>query len=114
MARRSKLKLPPVDSRAEPLSQRIARLRKERGYTETELAERIGIIRPWSPATSAASSGSPLREMAIRFATALELTADELLRSNGSKPSLRKPSRGMERIQELPPRNPYSPGTRLT
>jgi hypothetical protein len=50
-------------------------------------------------------------EMAIRFAMALEVTTDELLRPNGSKPLRRKPSRRvlrrMERIQDLPPRRQY-------
>jgi hypothetical protein len=50
-------------------------------------------------------------EMAIRFAIALEVTTDELLRSNGLKPLRRKPSRRvlrrMERIQDLPPRRRY-------
>lgn len=50
-------------------------------------------------------------EMAIRFAMALEVTTDELLRPNGSKRLRRKPSRRvlrrMEKIQELPPRRQY-------
>ena len=50
-------------------------------------------------------------EMAIRFAAALEVSTDELLRPNGSKPLRRKPSRRvlrrMERIQDLPPRRQY-------
>jgi len=110
MARRSKLKLPPVDLGGETLGQRIARLRKERGYTQTELAERIGIIQ----ALVSDYECGKLRltaEMAIRFAMALEVSTDELLRPNGSKPLRRKPSRRvlrrMEKIQELPPRRQY-------
>jgi hypothetical protein len=49
--------------------------------------------------------------LAIESLTALEVTTDELLRSNGSKPLRRKPSRRvlrrMERIQDLPPRRQY-------
>ena len=99
MARRSKLKLPPVDTGGEPLNQRIARLRKERGYTQTELAERIGIIQ----ALVSDYECGKLRlsaEMAIRFAMALEVTTDELLRSNGAKPLRRKPSRRVLRRME--------------
>jgi transcriptional regulator with XRE-family HTH domain len=56
-----------VDTGGEPLNQRIARLRKERGYTQTELAERIGIIQ----ALVSDYECGKLRlsaEMAIRFA----------------------------------------------
>ena len=40
----SKLKLRPLEYGNETLGQRIARIRKERGYTQVELAQRIGII----------------------------------------------------------------------
>jgi transcriptional regulator with XRE-family HTH domain len=110
MARKSKLKLPPLDTGGETLGQRIARLRKERGYTQTELAERIGIIQ----ALVSDYERGKLRlsaDMAIRFATALEVSTEDLLRPNDSKPLRRKPSRRvlrrMERIQELPPRRQY-------
>ena len=94
-----------MDLGGETLGQRIARLRKKRGYTQTELAERIGIIQAF---VSDYECGK-LRltaEMAIRFAMALEVTTDELLRPNGSKPLHRKPSRRvlrrMEKIQGTP------------
>jgi transcriptional regulator with XRE-family HTH domain len=79
-------------------------------FPQTELAERIGIIQ----ALVSDYECGKLRltaEMAIRFAMALEVTTDELLRPNGSKPLRRKPSRRvlrrMEKIQELPPRRQY-------
>lgn len=42
MPRKSSLKLPALDLGEETVGERIARLRKERGYTQIELAERIG------------------------------------------------------------------------
>jgi DNA-binding XRE family transcriptional regulator len=41
----SKLKLPPLNISKESLGHRLARIRKEKGYTQAELAEKIGIIR---------------------------------------------------------------------
>jgi len=110
MARRSKLKLPPLDLGDETLGQRVARLRKERGYTQVELAERMGLVQ----ALVSDYERGKLRlsaEMAIRFAMALEISTEDLLRRNGSKPLRRKPSRRvlrrMEKIEALPPRRQY-------
>jgi DNA-binding XRE family transcriptional regulator len=44
MPRKSKLKLPALRLGEVSVGQRIARIRKERGYTQNELAERIGSI----------------------------------------------------------------------
>jgi transcriptional regulator with XRE-family HTH domain len=106
MPRRSRLKLPPIDLGKETLGQRLARIRKERGYTQRELADRIGIIQ----SIVSAYEKDKLRltaEMTIRFATALDVSTDELLRPNGNKPLSRKPSlkvlRRMKQIESLPP-----------
>jgi len=40
----SRLKLPPVKPGGESMGERVARLRKERGFTQAELAEKVGII----------------------------------------------------------------------
>ena len=45
MPQKSKIKLPPLNLGKETLGKRIARLRKEKGCTQSELAQRIGIIR---------------------------------------------------------------------
>ena len=102
---RSRLKLPPLDSGGETLGERIARLRKERGYTQTELAERIGIIQ----ALVSDYERGKLRlsaEMVVRFAEALEVSTEDLLRPKGSRPLARKPSRRvlrrLEKIEGLP------------
>jgi len=113
MPRKSKLRMPTLELGDESVGQRIARIRKERGYTQNELAERIGTIQ----ALVSDYERDKLRlnaEMAVRFAIALEVTTDELLglhsaatngkkqaRSNGRKAS-RKVLRRLEQIEDLP------------
>lgn len=107
MPRRSRLKLPPLNLGKETIGQRLARLRKEHGYTQIELAEKTRI--PQTLITDYERDKIRLHpEMVIRFAQALEVTADELLGikaskdNNGSKPSLRL-LRRVKRIEDLPP-----------
>ncbi len=107
MPRRSRLKLPPLNLGKETMGERIARLRKERGYTQAELAEKTGIIQ----ALISDYERDKLRlhaEMVIRFAQALEVATDELLGLNGKrkngdngKLSLRLLRRS-KKIEELP------------
>jgi len=93
-------------SETESFGQRLARLRKERGLTQVEIAERVGIIQVL---VSDYERGK-LRlnaEMVVRFADALEITADELLRLDAENTPLRpKPSlrmlRRLEKIEKLP------------
>ena len=78
MPRVSRLKLPPLDLGKEPPGERLARLRKEHGFTQTELAEKMGILQNL---VSAYERGR-LRlsaEMAIRFAKTLGVSTDQLL-----------------------------------
>lgn len=107
MPRRSKLKLPRLNLGEETIGQRIARLRKERGYTQGELSERIGLIQ----ALVSDYERDKLRlhgEMVIRFAQALEVSSDEILGLNNKKKngdtkiSLRL-LRRTKKIEELPP-----------
>ena len=96
-----------VHAAAETPGERLARLRKERGWTQVELAERVGITQTL---LSDYERGR-LRlkaDMIVQFSTALEVTTDELLQSNGARSPLRpKPSlrlqRRMEKIKKLPP-----------
>lgn len=91
----------------ETIGQRLSRLRKGRGYTQAELAEKTGIIQ----ALISDYELDKLRlhaEMVIRFAQALEVTTDELLgiktaKVNGGngKGSLRL-LRRVNRIEDLP------------
>lgn len=87
------------------LGQRLARLRKTRGFSQTELARKIGSIQ----ALDSDYERGNLRlsaEMTIRFARALGVSADELLgikptRTNGGL-SL-KITRRLKGIEDLPP-----------
>ncbi len=100
MPRVSRLKLPPLEGVEEQLGDRIARLRKERGYSQIELAERIGIIQ----ALVSDYETGKLRltaEMAVRFARALEVTTDELLQPGKGKRRPLKPSRKVLRRLEI-------------
>lgn len=85
----------------------MARIRKERGYTQKEVAERTGLIQ----ALVSSYENDKLRlnsDMILRFAQVLEVSTDELLRPPSSKPSARKPSRRvlrrLEQIENLPRR----------
>jgi transcriptional regulator with XRE-family HTH domain len=93
---------------SEPFGRRLARLRKERGLTQVGIAERVGVVQT---IVSDYERGK-LRlnaEMVVRFAEALEITTDELLKPNEDgtplrrKPSLRMQHR-LEKIENLPVR----------
>ena len=96
----------PQAEASETVGQRLARLRKERGWTQVELSERLGIIQ----SLISDYERDRLRlnpAMVVRFATALEITTDELLQSKDTQtPLRRKPSlrvlRRLERIERLP------------
>jgi transcriptional regulator with XRE-family HTH domain len=107
MPRKRTLRLPPLDLGNETIGQRLARIRKERGYTQVELAKKIGTIQ----SLVSAYERDKLRltaEMTIRFATALDISTDDLLHPKEKNKNLRKPSlkvmRRMEQIESLPPR----------
>lgn len=93
-------------SSAASLGQRALRLRKQRGYSQTELAGRVGIHQVL---VSDYELGK-LRmhaDMVVRFARSLGVTTDELLgvkrsRTNSRSPSL-KVRRRLNRIESLPP-----------
>jgi transcriptional regulator with XRE-family HTH domain len=100
MPRVSRLKLPPI-SAAESIGERVARIRKERGYTQVELADKIGVIQ----SIVSAIERDVLKlsaEMAVRFAIALEAKTDDLLLpETGKKQPARKASRKVLRRLEL-------------
>ncbi len=107
MPRRSRLQLSPVLQDKESIGARLARIRKEQGYTQVELAERIGIIQ----ALVSDYERDKLRlnaEMLVRFAQALNVSADAILgltadkRVTSKAPSL-KILRRLNRIASLPP-----------
>ena len=104
----SRLDLPPLDFGGESLGERISRIRNERGYTQIELAEKIGIIQSIVSAIER-DERRLSAEMAVRFALALDVSLDELLKpadaplKRGRKAS-RKVLRRLEQIEALPPR----------
>jgi transcriptional regulator with XRE-family HTH domain len=105
MPKRAAISKPPLDYAGESIGQRLARLRKERGYTQVGLAEKTGtsqvLISAYETDRTALSA-----EMAVRFAVALEVTTDELLHPNVKTKSTAKPSlrvmRRLEQIEKLP------------
>lgn len=104
MPRKSKLQLPPLNLGTETLGQRIARLRKLQGYSQTELANKIGLTQDLISAYERGKLGMQA-EMCVRFAKALKVSTDELLgvkiyKHEGLKPSL-KLIRLMQNIQAL-------------
>ena len=107
MPKKSTLKLPPIDFGSEGLGKRLARIRKERGFTQVQLAGQIGIIQ--SLVSDYETDRLKLSaEMAVRFALALGVTTDELLYSSvkttpGKAPS-RRVLRRLEQIESLPRR----------
>jgi transcriptional regulator with XRE-family HTH domain len=108
MPRKRTLKLPPIDFGTETPGQRLARLRKERGFTQVQLAEQVGIIQ--SLVSDYETDRLKLSaEMVVRFAMALDVSTDDLLHPEAKKkkaakgPSL-KIVRRMEEIEKLPPR----------
>jgi transcriptional regulator with XRE-family HTH domain len=107
MPRQSRLKLPPLHDGQDTIGRRLARIRKEQGYTQVELAQKIGIIQ----ALVSDYERDKLRlnaEMLARFARALNVSADEILGLDGSQrvatknPSL-KILRRLNRIASLAP-----------
>ena len=100
-------KLLPLDFGDETIGQRLARLRKERGLTQVELANKLGIIQ--SLVSDYETDRLRLAaETAVRFALALDISTDDLLRPQTKKSPRKGPSlkivRRMEEIEKLPPR----------
>jgi transcriptional regulator with XRE-family HTH domain len=109
MPKKSTLKLTPVDTGKETLGQRLTRLRRERGLTQQQVAERTGLIQR----LVSNYENDKLRlnaEMIVRFAELLNVTTDELLRGSSKAKSTaakaKQPSiklvRRMEQIEALP------------
>jgi len=105
MPKKSKLKLPHLNIGKETFGQRLTRLRKEKGYTQVQLAEKMGLIQTLISEYER-DKLRPYHEMIIRFAIVLEVSADQILglkpmKGNGYSPAL-KIIRRMKKIEELP------------
>jgi len=106
MASKNKTTKPPLMIGNETFGQRLARIRKAKGYTQVELADKLGIIQVMV-SDYELDKLRPYHEMIIRFAKVFEVSTDELLgvkpfKSKDSKVSL-KLQRRMQKIDALPP-----------
>lgn len=106
MPRPSRLRLPPLNLGNETFGQRLARIRKERGVTQVELARKTGLLQ----ALISAYERDRLRlraDVAVRFALTLGVSTDELLglkapKNGNGHPPQRRVLRRLEQIQHLP------------
>jgi transcriptional regulator with XRE-family HTH domain len=101
---KSKLILPPLRLTSdETMGQRLARLRKERGLTQVELATRVGIIQ--GLVTNYERNKLRMHpEMVVRFAMALGVSGDELLgipTKKATPPRARLSLRLVKRLQKI-------------
>ena len=90
----------------ETFGQRLARIRKEKGLTQVELAQKMGIIQVLI-SDYERDKLRPYHEIVAKLAQAMEVTADELLGLKTTAVSNKKPSlklmRRMKKIAGLPP-----------
>jgi transcriptional regulator with XRE-family HTH domain len=106
MPQPSRSELPPVNIGGETFGQRLERFRKEKGYTQKELAQKIGIsqvlISKYEKGTLSLSA-----EMLFRFAKALNISSDKILGLEGSDSKEKAPSlriiKRVRKIEKLPP-----------
>jgi transcriptional regulator with XRE-family HTH domain len=105
MPKRATISKLALNSDGETVGQRLARLRKERGFTQVGLAEQLGtrqsLITAYETDRRALSA-----EMAVQLAIALDVSTDDLLHPKAAKKKTKKPSlkivRRMEQIEQLP------------
>ena len=98
-----------VTTEAESVGQRLCRLRKERGITQVELAQRLGLVQGL---VSDYERGK-LRihaDLLIRLAQVLEVSGDELLGltptpKSEASPQARRVKRRFDALQKLPKRD---------
>jgi transcriptional regulator with XRE-family HTH domain len=105
MSSKNKTTQPPMMIGNETFGQRLARIRKEKGFTQVELAEKLGIIQVLV-SDYERDKLRPYHEMISRFSQALDIASDELLglkpsKGKGSEPSL-KILRRLKKIEDLP------------
>lgn len=99
----------PAEKKADiELGRRLAQLRKERGFTQIELAEKLGIVQA---IISDYERGKlrPHHEMLARLAVALQVSADQLLglktQPQKSSPLNRRFLRRLQAVDKLPQRD---------
>ena len=105
MGRPSRFKLPRLSATSveleASLGERLARFRKERGFTQVELAQRMGITQALITDYER-DKLRPYAEMVVRFALALDLATDEVLGVRASPHAApRIPRRFLRRLEAL-------------
>ncbi len=90
------------------LGSRIARTRKDRGMTQTELAERLGVSQP--VVSDYENDGIRIpADVVIQLAAILKISADELLGLSDNTPAKgiqnRRLNRRLQAIEQLPKRD---------
>jgi transcriptional regulator with XRE-family HTH domain len=108
MARRARASKSRKAATEETFGQRLAQLRKDRGFTQVELAERVGMIQALI-SDYERSKLRPYADIVARFAEVLEVSADELLGLDKSvkktKPVNRRFMRRLQALDGLPKRD---------
>ncbi len=96
---------PKTSAAPETFGERLKRLRREKGLTQAELAERLGISRR-NYIYYEAQGGSPSPELLAGLADTLRVTTD-VLTGRHSKPDPTLPSfrllRRLKKLEQLPP-----------
>lgn len=97
----------PSEEGAESFGHRLARFRKERGLSQVEVAERIGIAQP-NLSGYERGEAHPSFEILVQLARVLQVSGDELLglRPVSPQPVLkdRRLLKHMQQIERLPKR----------
>jgi len=105
MPQKSKYKLKTPIPNQETIGDRIARIRKEKGYTQVELSKRIGITQVLISSYERNRLRPPY-EIITSLAQAFEVTTDELLGLKEAQSIMKKPSlkilRRLNKIEQLP------------
>jgi len=104
MPKASKLKLMPLPHSEETPGQRLARISRERDFTQIELAEKTGLFQTRVSGYERAKLWLNA-DMILRFAAALEVSTDAPLQPVGpveSKKPSRKLLRRVEQIESSP------------
>ena len=115
MPQKPTFKLPPLNLGDESLGRRIARLRKAKGYTQTDLAKALSQGEPSEReihnlrvliSDYERNKIKPNFEMIVRLALAIDVTADELLGIKPAKIKNIKPNLKIQKrlrdIEKLP------------